>query len=47
MKDEEYAELLGDIDIADENEERMTNSDVIILLTQYKSALSRYHRSHS
>ena len=46
MKNEEYAELLGLIDIAKDGKAEMSYSDVMILLTQYKSALTKYHRSH-
>lgn len=46
MKDEEYAGFLGLIKTEGEEEERMSYSDVMILLTQYKSALGKYHRSH-
>ena len=42
----EYAELLGLISSAEEGEEGMNYGDVMILLTQYKSALTKYHRSH-
>ena len=47
MKDEEYSGFLGLIETGEENgEEGMSYSDVMILLTQYKSALGKYHRSH-
>ena len=47
MKDEAYAGFLGLIETEEENgEEGMSYSDVMILLTQYKSALGKYHRSH-
>ena len=44
MEGEAYADLLGLIETAEEKEEGMTCSDVMILLTQYKSALAKYHR---
>ena len=44
MKGEEYAELLGLIDAPGEGEEGMNHGDVMILLTQYKSALTKYRR---
>lgn len=47
MKDEAYAGFLGLIETGEENgEEGMSYSDAMILLTQYKSALGKYHRSH-
>ena len=47
MKDEEYAGFLGLIETGDgEDGEGMSYSDAMILLTQYKSALAKYHRSH-
>ena len=47
MAGEEYAALLGLIEICGEREENgMTYSDAMILMTQYKSALMKYHRSH-
>ena len=46
MKGEAYADLLGLIETAEEGETGMTCSDVMILLTQYKSALAKYHKSH-
>ena len=46
MKNEEYAEMLGLIETGENGETEMTYSDVILLMTQYKSALSKYHRSH-
>ena len=46
MKGEEYAELLGLIETGEEGKTAMTYSDVMMLLTQYKSALATYHRSH-
>ncbi|MBR2662456.1 MAG: hypothetical protein IKE25_01940 [Clostridia bacterium] len=46
MKGEEYAELLGLIETGEEGDTEMTYSDVMMLLTQYKSALAKYHRSH-
>ena len=46
MQGEPYAELLGLITSIENEEEGMTYSDGMILLTQYKSALSKYHRSH-
>ena len=45
MSGEEYAGMLGMIEIEGEGEEGMTYGDVIILLTQYKTALAKYHRS--
>lgn len=45
MSGEEYADLLGLIETAEDGEEGMTYGDVMILLTQYKSALTKYHRS--
>ena len=48
MKDEEYADLLGLIKIRNEVDKKgMSHSDVMILMTQYKSALVKYHRNHS
>lgn len=44
MKDEEYAGFLGLIETG--GEEGMSYSDVMLLLTQYKSALGKYRRSH-
>lgn len=44
MQGEEYAELLGLISTAEEGEEGMNYGDVMILLTQYKSALTKFHR---
>ena len=47
MKDEAYAGFLGLIETGEGNgEEGMSYSDAMILLTQYKSALGKYHRSH-
>ena len=48
MKDEEYSEFLGLIETRKEGEKEteMSYSDVMILLTQYKSALGKYHRNH-
>ena len=46
MKGEEYAELLGLISTAEDGEESLNYGDVMILLTQYKSALTKYHRNH-
>ena len=46
MKGEEYAELLGLIETGENGETEMTYSDVMMLLTQYKSALAKYHRCH-
>ena len=46
MKNEEYAELLGLIEITEDGKAEMSYSDAMILLTQYKSALTKYHRSH-
>ena len=46
MKDEEYAGLLSLIKTGESYDEKMSYSDVMILLTQYKSALTKYHRSH-
>ncbi len=45
MKGEEYSDLLGLIETTEDGEEGMTYGDVMILLTQYKSALAKYHRS--
>jgi hypothetical protein len=45
MKDEEYAEMLGLINAGKDGEEGMTCSDVMILLTQYKTALAKYRRN--
>lgn len=45
MKDEEYSELLGLIEADDDGENGMTYGDAMILLTQYKSALTKWHRS--
>ena len=46
MKGEEYAELLGLIESGEDGETEMTYSDAMLLLTQYKSALAKYHRNH-
>ena len=46
MRNEKYAELLGLIDAGENGEEGMNHGDVMILLTQYKSALGKYHREH-
>ena len=46
MKGEEYAELLPPIGGGDDGEDRMNCSDVMMILTQYKSALEKYHGSH-
>ena len=54
MQDEAYAEFLGLIE-AESGEDHgeapvksagMSYSDAMILLTQYKSALAKYHRAH-
>ncbi len=45
MQGEAYAELLGLISTEEDEEENMNYSDVMILLTQYKSALAKYRRS--
>ena len=49
MKDEEYAEFLGLIETGKKgeggNEVEMNYGDVMILLTQYNSALAKYHRN--
>ncbi len=46
MQGEEYAELLGPVITGDEEGNGMTFGDVMILLTQYKSALTKYRRAH-
>jgi hypothetical protein len=47
MREEEYAGFLGLIETGDgEKEEGMSYGDVMILLTQYKTALGKYHRTH-
>ena len=46
MQGEEYAELLGPVIAGDEDGNGMTFGDVMILLTQYKSALTKYRRAH-
>ena len=47
MKNEEYAEFLELIEEPEgETDEGMSYSDVMILLTQYRSALGKYHSSH-
>ena len=46
MQGEEYAELLGSVIAGDEDGNGMTFGDVMILLTQYKSALTKYRRAH-
>ncbi len=46
MKGEDYAELLGLISTAEDGEEGMNYGDVMILLTQYKRALTKFHRNH-
>ena len=47
MKDEAYTILLKPV-VSDEEdgENGMNNSDVMILLTQFKSALEKYHKTH-
>ena len=47
MKDEAYAILLRPV-VSDEEdrESGMNNSDVMMLLTQYNSALEKYHKTH-
>ncbi len=47
MQDEEYAELLGLAEAGEKDEDGMSCSDAMILLTQYKSALAKYRRGHS
>jgi hypothetical protein len=44
MQGEPYAELLGLITSIENEEDGMTFSDAMILLTQYKSALAKYRR---
>lgn len=46
MKDEEYADLLPSIGSDADGEDGMSCSDVMIILTQYKSALEKYHKTH-
>ena len=46
MAGEEYAALLGPVIPANDEGGGMVNSDVMILLTQYKSALAKYRRGH-
>lgn len=46
MKHEDYAALLGLIEPEGEEQEGMSYSDAMILLTQYKSALAKFHRNH-
>jgi len=46
MQEESYAALLELIRVPDEKAEGMTYGDVMILLTQYKSALSKFRRIH-
>jgi len=46
MQGEEYAGLLGLAIAGDEEGNGMTFGDVMILLTQYKSALTKYRRAH-
>jgi len=46
MQGEEYAGLLGFAIAGDEEGNGMTFGDVMILLTQYKSALTKYRRAH-
>ena len=49
MKNEEYAEFLGLVETGKTGEpeqEPMNYGDTMILLTQYKSALAKYHRNH-
>lgn len=44
MQDEEYAQFLGLAEAGEKDEESgMSHADVMILLTQYKCALSKYH----
>ncbi len=48
MQGEDYAELLGLAEAGGKDEESgMSHSDVMILLTQYKSALAKYRRGDS
>ena len=44
MKDEEYADLLRLI--PDNADEELSCSDVMMILTQYRSALEKFHSSH-
>jgi len=47
MKNEEYAEFPELIEEPEgETDEGMSCSDVMILLTQYRSAPGKYHGSH-
>ena len=46
MEKEEYAEMLGLIDPGKDGEAGMSFSDAMILMTQYKSALAKFHRNH-
>ena len=47
MQGEPYAELLGLITSIEKEEDGMTFSDAMILLTQYKSALAKYRRERN
>ena len=46
VQGEDYAELLGPVIAGDEDGNGMTFGDVMILLTQYKSAMTKYRRAH-
>ena len=47
MRDEVYVHLLGIIRTKEDGEEKgMNYGDVMLLLTHYKSALTKYRRSH-
>ena len=47
MRGEEYAELLGLIETDEDGTEGMTYGDAMILMTQYKSALAKWHRNRT
>ena len=47
MQGEPYAELLGLITSIEKEEDGMTFSDAMILLTQYKSAFAKYRRERN
>ncbi len=46
MQNEDYAECLSLVRIPDEDNPGMTYADVMILMTQFRTALSKYHRNN-
>ena len=47
MKEERYAGMLGMIETGEDGEEGMNYGDVMILLTQYKTAMGKYRAIHN